>query len=712
MKKLIAKIVTVILSATFVLSMFAGCNWVTTIRDKDMDQVVATVNISTNTKDADLKNKLNDDKIYKRDLIAGYMSYGYQYVTQNGYTESRAYQIVLDNIISNKVVTELARYELSKTIQGINLKFDENPANTGLNADYAKHLKAYLSDYEYANAIYMVRSSVNSMVDTFEEEDEEDDEKEDVTYTPRTTPTKEQDQDTDEEALKARKATSYEIQVAEAVLDYDEAETVPQAFTDLVSQEGGPSAYDLNMYVYQNYKIDFDSSRARKQGASKLFDYLETNGLNKEGYKWASDENGRKSEKERYFDVNDPEKSLNCTYFQSLIISRLESALITKYENSLVKGIEESELSTDGLWQQYLVEYATQEALYRNDVTSYETALSNASDTSFVLYTPYENAYGYVTNLLIGFSEEQTALLKDYSSKKGITEADVIAYRKGLLESLQASDQRTTWVQSNYGTYTEEAADEAADQAAAKGVFTFGEDYRVSSLESVKNFIGTVKATDKEGTLVEDSNGVKKGSWTYTEVTPTKIGFADFYNTYVKELLGEACYFENGEAFGQATYTDELYDKFCDLLFAFSTDPGCLNKEYGYLYSDFTSATTYVKEFAEASKLVVSKGPGAYTIVATEYGYHIIMCTKIVETPYTTDDAGKTAFTADLENKDTLAYKYREVKKNAVVSTKISKFVETKINPYVDDENTDGQYAVTLYKKAYKDLISEEEEAE
>lgn len=702
MKKLIAKIVTVILAATFVLSMFAGCNWVTTVLDRDMEQVVATVNISANTTDSDLKGKLNDDKIYKRDLVAGYMSYGYQYVTQNGYTQSKAYQIVLDNIISNKVVTELARYELSKTISGITLKFDQDPANTGLNQDYAKHLKAYLTDYEYANAIYMVRSSVNSMVDTFTEKDDDDDEKEDVTYTPRTVPTIENDDDTDEAALKERKATAYEIQVAEAVLGYDETETVPQAFTDLVAKE--PSVYELNMYVYANYKIDFDSSKERKQGASKLFDYLETNGLNTEGDRWASTENGRKSDKEKYFDVQDAEKALNCTYFQALIITRLESALITKYENSLIDGIEASELSTEGLWQQYLVEYATQEALYRNDITSYETALSNASDTSFVLYTPYENAYGYVTNLLIGFSDEQSALLKDYSSKKGVTEADVVNYRKGLLSSLQASDQRTTWVQSNYGTYTEA---DSLDQN--NGIFTFGDDYRVSALESVKNFVGTVKATDPKGTLVEDDNGVKKGSWTYKEVTPDKINFTEFYDTYVKELLGDAKYYEDGQAFGQATYSDELYDKFCDLLFAFSTDTGCLNKEYGYLYSDFTSATTYVKEFAEAAKLVVGKGVGAYTIVATEYGYHIIMCTKIVSAPYATDDSGKAAFTADLETKNTLAYNYKEVKKNAVVNTKISKFVETKINPYVDDENTDGQYAVTLYKKTYKDLITEEE---
>lgn len=697
MKKLIAKIVTLVLSVTFVLSAFVACDWVTTIVDRDMNQVVATVNISANTKDEQLKNKLNDEKIYKRDLIAGYMSYGYQYVTSNGYTLSQAYQVVLDNVLSNKVITQLARYELSKTTN-VELKFDVNPDNKGLNADYVKNLEKYLSEYEVANAHYLVRSSINSMVTTFVEEDEEEDEKEDVTFTARTTPVKDSDEDIDEAALKARTATEYEIQVVEAMLEYDEAETVPTAFTDLVATN--PSVYDLNMYLFKNYKIDFNSTKERKQAASKLFDYLETNGLNKEGDKWAAKAEDKKSDKEKYYDANDPEKSLNCSYFESLLVSRLESAVISNYEDSLIKGVEDTELSNDGLWDQYKNEYATQEALYRNDVSAYETALEGASDTSFVLYTPHEGAYGYVTNLLIGFTDEQKALLTDYSSKKGVTEAEVVNYRKGLLESLEAFDQRTTWVQSNYGTYEE-------------GTFAFGDDYRVSSLDSVKNFIGTVTAKDAEGTTVEDENGVKKGAWSYTEVTPTKIGFANFYNQYVKGLLGDAKYFEatdEADKFGTVTFTDELYDQFNDLLFAFSTDTGCLNKEYGYLYSDFTSATTYVKEFAEAAKLVVSKGVGAYTIVATDYGYHIIMCTKIVESPYAISDAGKTSFTQDLATKGTLAYNYREVKKNAVVSTAINKLVEKTINPYLDDENTDGQYAITLYKKTYSDLITEETE--
>lgn len=695
MKKLIAKIVTLVLSVTMILSVFTACNLVTTVLDRDMAQVVATVNISTNTKDESLKNKLNDDKIYKRDLIAGYMSYGYQYVQSNGYTLSQAYQLVLDNIVSNKVVTQLARYELAKTNSNVTLKFDVNPQNKGFESDYAKHLKSYLSEYEYANAVYLVRQSINSMVDTFEETDTDEDETEDETFTARTTPTVEQETDNDEAALKERKATEYEIKVVEALLEYDEAETVPSEFTTLV--ESNPSVYDLNMYLFNNYKLDFSSSRERKQAASQLFDFLADNGLNTEGDKWASDENTRKSDKEKYFDAENPEKAFGATYMEGLLISRLETAVITKYENSLISSIEEQELNNEGMWQQYQVEYKTQEALYRNDITSYETALSNASDTSFVLYTPHTGAYGYVTNLLIGFSDEQTALLDAKKAEKGVTKDQIVAYRANLLKSLQAFDQRTTWVQSNYGTYTEDSEN---------GLFTFGDDYRTSDLASVANFIGTVKAVDKEGTLVEDNNGVKKGAWKYNQVTPTKINFAEFYNTYVQELLGEAKYYEDGQ-FGKVEYSDELYDQFEDLLFAFSTDPGCLNKEYGYLYSQFTSEKTYVEEFAKAAKMIVSEGVGAYTIVATDFGYHIMMCTRVVETPYEISDNGKAQFIQDIETKGTLAYNYREVKKNAVVNTEISKFVDKQVNPYVDKDNKDGQYAVTLFKKAYSDLITE-----
>ena len=134
------------------------------------------------------------------------------------------------------------------------------------------------------------------------------------------------------------------------------------------------------------------------------------------------------------------------------------------------------------------------------------------------------------------------------------------------------------------------------------------------------------------------------------------------------------------------------------LCFAFSTDPGILSKTYGYLYSPYTSAKTYVSEFAAAAKAVVGKGVGAYTIVGTDYGYHIIVCTKVInnESVYGTFEA----FKADVDKKGTLAYKYREIKYSSYSSQEINKYVSKKVNDSLEK-------AVTYNEKNYEDLVTE-----
>ena len=51
--------------------------------------------------------------ILKRDLIAGYMSYGYYYVQNYGYTTAKAYQLVLDNLVNNAVIIQQSKKELA-----------------------------------------------------------------------------------------------------------------------------------------------------------------------------------------------------------------------------------------------------------------------------------------------------------------------------------------------------------------------------------------------------------------------------------------------------------------------------------------------------------------------------------------------------------------------------------------------------------------------
>ena len=294
--------------------------------------------------------------------------------------------------------------------------------------------------------------------------------------------------------------------------------------------------------------------------------------------------------------------------------------------------------------------------------------------------------------MLIGFTDEQSADYKEYSAKKGITEADKIAYREKLLKNLVAKDQRTSWVQNSYGTY---------DKATKK--FTFDSKYLVSDDAALSSFIGKVTVKDEDGYVKENSDGVEETKWQVTDVTSDTIAFDAFYDTYLKTLIGDKKVYEKDNALtiGQTTFTDELNDKFNELMFAFSTDTGCLNKTYGYLSTP--SNSDYVKEFANAARAVVTEGVGAYTVVATDYGYHIIICTNVISDPYNpeTDEA---KFKADVLTEDTIAYKYRNVKVNAVVDSEVSKIANKFISEAKGKETT-----VSYNYGAFKDLVEKDD---
>jgi hypothetical protein len=88
MKKHFAKIISLALAVMMSLSVFTGCGLITTNAERDMKQEVATVSI----------DEAFNDKIYKRELVSGYVNYGYQYVTSYGYTLSKTYNLTPRNI--------------------------------------------------------------------------------------------------------------------------------------------------------------------------------------------------------------------------------------------------------------------------------------------------------------------------------------------------------------------------------------------------------------------------------------------------------------------------------------------------------------------------------------------------------------------------------------------------------------------------------------
>ena len=680
MRKILTKIVTMLTVVILSVTAFAGCGLITTNTDRDMAQVVAKVQIA---------DDINAEEIANREMASAFMSYGYNYVYYYGYTTSATYELILENLVKNRVIIQQARKELAKLYNGLLdgsveadteflTYFKANAKANGTAINYAngdaETLEKYLTEYEVAQALYATRVSINDIIDSYETaEDEEEDEKEDETFTPRTTPTKTEEDVTDEYELVNETPSEYDYKVADVVLGKGVQ----------VLKADYPTTYELNMAVYEAYEIDLSTS-ARKKAFTKALKVLKDNGL------ITSDES---------YDIsNDANEALKYTYFKDSIKAQYETLVVSKYEDSLVSQVE-AKLNGEAVWDQYLVEYKAQQNNYQNNISAYESALDAVNEDSFVVCNPY-TGYGYVSNLLIGFTTEQSAQLTNYSSKAGITQADINAMRETLLKQLIVKDQRDSWVYSSYGEYSEESSQ-----------FTFDTDYFVSEEESaayslLKNYIGTVYGATS--TTEENEDKVEETTWSFTNVIPTSLSFDSFMSTYVTALTGmnKLVFDKNNVAntVAQIDLTDEKRAAFDDLLYVFSTDPGSLGSYLGYTYSPFNADTTYVKEFAEATKEVVALGKGAYTIVATDYGYHLIVCTKKVEADEY-DENSKEKFIADLANEDSLAYKYREVKLANVTSDEVGKIANNFINKYMEEN-------VEYFKDAYSDLITEETETE
>ena len=135
-----------------------------------------------------------------------------------------------------------------------------------------------------------------------------------------------------------------------------------------------------------------------------------------------------------------------------------------------------------------------------------------------------------------------------------------------------------------------------------------------------------------------------------------------------------------------------------ELMFAYSTDPGCLNKYFGYSVSPYT--TNYMKEFEFAAQWAIKEanktGGVAYAVAPTDYGWHIIITTVTYK-----DGAvyGEQAYNHDEKDKEgTFSNLFYESLKNSVVSSYTSAIENSVLKEYTAS-------SVTKYESRYKDLL-------
>lgn len=753
MKKRMITILCALLSAVFALGMLSGCGLISTDNRRDMEQVVAEVNIAGDPEALSgalaslgvselsltaeqLNAALSTEEIYKRDLVAYFMSYGYSYIS-SGQSYADTFAMLMDALVDRKIVAQFAavyylnageivvdRDSLGKddagytevadtdglrmskdiTVEGFLAAIEGKEGDAASVAGYEYFLTQ--KEIDYAN--YNVMVSINQAIDSYEEdiiaraEDEETSSDED-----RATPTG------------ADTLPSYYYPSKDGKIDYG-------IYT------GSNKLSDCGTYE----KVDGSTSVTRVRAYARFISALRSNYL--------VDEDD---------DISD---IFALDYYATEYKTQLEQMMISKFAATLANA-RSSQLTAGLIEAEYDELLAAQQVSASSGFT---TTMDGMSDTSFVVYAPEGRTYGYVYNILIPFSGTQTAELNEAKSRYGEDTAAYYVARNGYLKNVKASDQRESWFNGATDHSFNAAAEGVTDYYKEpigdmkKSSYLFFKDSYVTSDEGIDRYAGQYPFN---GTVTAKDDG------SY-DLDAHEFGIEEFIgemNAYINHVTGaksssDAGYasggYYSGSWFGQDAFLDRLWtgttseafygsgntfqkkdgsidyssailykgtvsgvegvsaaaflqeesvsykalSAVNDLMFAYNTDTAGLNSYLGYSIASKEEATSYVSEFEFAAQLALQGGAGTYMVVGTEYGWHVIYVT------FTFGDGGETyadGFDYDDRNEEgTFSYYFYQSLKSTVVQN----YTSDKQNDILTALNTEAN--ATVYEKRYKDL--------
>ncbi len=580
--KLFKKISALVMVLALSLSTLAGCSLVSKDLTRDLNQVVATVQVSS---DAPAVN------LYKKEMAYNYlMSSAYQSVQNGESTMEEQMETIFTNILNREILFQLAVKDLSADLSNV----------TNQNVTDAYSADRYLTEEEIEEIKYNVNKSINDSIENYVDTEEETDElkKDTVTEQTRTAPT----------------GATNKVKT----LDFADWKAYNTKIGTLKGQ-GVDAGFTINADGSISLNNETDALKKR-EAYNKLIKSFDENGLlviSGSSYDY---------EKNTIYDSY---------YYDYSTTAQKKQKVVDKWEKqkrlSIMSGYTYEDVCA--YYDEYV--YGAQVKNYNASVANYASALSNASKTSPVVYNPY-SGYGYVYNLLLGVDDIQTSELSSLATN--LSEQEKSEARRGILSKTTVKDLRSTWITSNYdSTFVPN------EVGGTVGKVDFINDYSYYKGDDKLTFQGEVKwnnyvAIDDRADDYEAEASVRSvksfgldefinymDGWLYGSVQVDDNALSSTNTNYYKVV--------------KSNVTVADWDqKIKDLLFAYSTDSGSLSSTYkGYLVKpnvDPDEQEQYVGEFQMASKKVLELGAAgdtsSYAIVATQYGYHIIFYSESI----------------------------------------------------------------------------------
>lgn len=148
MRKIFITIASLMMTLIMGLTFLGGCKLITTNSKKDMNQVIATVKISSDMEKA--------DEIYKKDIAMAYLNYGYMYEYSYGYTREKVVKMIVNNLVNNRVYVQYAMQEFNKSNETI---VDSTKGNWDIDR--------YLTASEKMDALYSTVKNMNDLITSY-----------------------------------------------------------------------------------------------------------------------------------------------------------------------------------------------------------------------------------------------------------------------------------------------------------------------------------------------------------------------------------------------------------------------------------------------------------------------------------------------------------------------------------------------------------------
>jgi len=711
---------------------FSGC---VTVNEEDVKQVVSTVDIrkseSFSEEFSSYAAAVEGETVTKRDLIVAFLNTGYSMV-QNGSTYRETFDYLSEALVENAVVTQYATSSL--------LKHKVEAGEADLSTFNAKETQQEKLEYLLGgadskgvkSAKYTLYSSLNSLLDSYEESHilDSDDDDEYSGSGSRSTPTNVDTENDD-----------YLPENADGTLNYG-------VYT-------GYSNYLLASAGDEYEPLDGTNRNTRRKAYADFVTYLKNNYL-------LTDE-----DEENLSDV------LKLSYVHDMYVSQLQQEVVSEFEDVYSDEQEVLIDSTDGGVYTYVQDrynkiLADQEKSY-SDTSSFETAMDSMSDTSFILYSPATNGdteeidgtyatYGYVYNILLPFSTQQSVTLtyyqtiRDKDENDSHDESEYYVNRNKLLKNITTYDRREAWFNgtTDYSFDAEEYNEDNADTAL--NYYTGGDSTRKylffeNNLTNNEKY----KSLEKYTGLYTFNGKVTKNADGSYKLVYNKLSIDDMLDefvAYINFVLGDSSaqykygdsltsgsdtsdsyyavtdYKKDGDEteldysllvyatgkvdFGSSNASDEkmfttdsvrykVMSAVNELQYAYTTDTGVLSEYIGYSVSAYT--TSYIAEFEYAAQKALREGVGSFKVCAGDYGWHLIYVTDTFSVEgganYTPN------FTKEnIENEGTFEYRFYSWLKDSALENSTTYKRNEVLRLYSTAET------VSTDKTVYEDLAS------